>query len=192
MTLGGFLAASTSDFVQSIIMTIALITIVGFGVQTAGGFGAVAENARSLPGYLDLFKGYDYVTGGPASYGVLPVASTLAWGLGYFGMPHILLRFMAIEDPQKLSLSRRVATVWVVISMGVAILIGIVGNAMIAGGALGNMPDRLIRGFVPDMIETLFVNFPVFNIADSCLTVGCILVMVSLLCRPQDWQSNNS
>lgn len=66
------------------------------------------------------------------------------------------------------------------------------GLALMAGGALGNMPDRLIRGFVPDMIETLFISFPVFNIADSCLTVGCILVMVSLLCRPQDWQSINS
>ena len=71
-------------------------------------------------------------------------------------------------------------------------LFPLTGLTLMAGGALGNMPDRLIRGFVPDMIETLFVNFPVFNIADSCLTVGCILVMVSLLCRPQDWQSNNS
>ena len=61
------------------------------------------------------------------------------------------------------------------------------GLALMAGGATGNMLDRLIRGFVPDMIETLFVNFPVFNIADSCLTVGCVLVMISLLCRPQDW-----
>ena len=61
------------------------------------------------------------------------------------------------------------------------------GLALMAGGAIGNMADRLIRGFVPDMIETLFVNFPVFNIADSCLTVGCVLMMVSLLCRPKDW-----
>ncbi len=136
VVLGGFLAASTSDFVQSIIMTIALVVIVCFGISSAGGFGAVADNARSMPGYLDLFKGYDYATGGTASYGFLPVVSTLAWGLGYFGMPHILLRFMAIEDPKKLTLSRRVATVWVVISMGVAILIGIVGSAMIANGSL--------------------------------------------------------
>ena len=51
-----------------------------------------------------------------------PVVSTLAWGLGYFGMPHILLRFMAIDDPNKLKTSRRVASVWVVISMGMAVL----------------------------------------------------------------------
>ena len=61
------------------------------------------------------------------------------------------------------------------------------GLALMAGGAAGNMFDRLIRGFVPDMIETLFMQFPVFNVADSCLTVGCILLMASLLFRPKDW-----
>ena len=57
------------------------------------------------------------------------------------------------------------------------------GLALMAGGAVGNMADRLIRGFVPDMIETLFVNFPVFNIADSCLTVGCVIVMICILTK---------
>ena len=66
------------------------------------------------------------------------------------------------------------------------------GLALMAGGATGNMLDRLIRGFVPDMIETLFVNFPVFNIADSCLTVGCVLMMISLLGRPKDWEHIHS
>ena len=64
------------------------------------------------------------------------------------------------------------------------------GLALMAGGAAGNMFDRLIRGYVPDMIETLFVSFPVFNIADSVLVIGCILVMMSLLFRHDDW--NNS
>ena len=61
--------------------------------------------------------------------------------------------------------------------------LSLAGLALMAGGAAGNMFDRLIRGFVPDMIETLFMAFPVFNIADSCLTVGCVLVMVSILTR---------
>ena len=134
--LGGFLAASTTDFIQSIVMTIALIVVVLFGISSAGGWDAVVANAQSLPGYLNLTQGYDVATGGAASYNGLTIASTLAWGLGYFGMPHILLRFMAIEDPKKLKTSRRVGTIWVIISMGVAILIGIVGNAMISGGAL--------------------------------------------------------
>ena len=61
------------------------------------------------------------------------------------------------------------------------------GLALMAGGAAGNMADRLIRGYVPDMIEALFVHFPIFNVADSCLTVGCALVIISLLFRPDDF-----
>ena len=60
--------------------------------------------------------------------------------------------------------------------------------ALMAGGASGNMFDRLIRGFVPDMIETLFMNFPVFNVADSCLVIGCVMMMISLLFRADDWK----
>ena len=135
-SLGGFLAASTSDFIQSIVMTCALVIVVAFGIHAAGGWSSVVENAKALPGYLNVTQGYDAETGAAASYTPLVIASTLAWGLGYFGMPHILLRFMAIKDSKKLTLSRRVATVWVFIAMGVAILIGIVGCGMIANGAI--------------------------------------------------------
>ena len=135
-TFGGFLAASTTDFVQSIIMTIALLVVLGFGEGVVGGFGKVFDNVKSLPGFLDLFKGFNVATSETGSYGALSVASTLAWGLGYFGMPHILLRFMAIEDDSKLKLSRRVASVWVVISMGIAVLIGVVGYSLMQAGIL--------------------------------------------------------
>lgn len=139
--LGGFLAASFTDLVQSIIMTVALIVVLGYGVTKAGGMGAVITNAQSLAGYLSLANIHDPSTGGANPYSFLTVCSLLAWGLGYFGMPHILLRFMAIEDEKKLALSRRVASVWVVISMGVAIFIGVVGNGMTKAGALDQLAD---------------------------------------------------
>ncbi|MBQ4082405.1 MAG: sodium/proline symporter [Clostridia bacterium] len=140
-TLGGFLAASTTDFVQSIIMTIALLVVVGFSEGFVNGFDNVFANVQGLNGYLDLFKGFSVETGTTGSYGALPVASTLAWGLGYFGMPHILLRFMAIEDENKLKLSRRVASIWVVISMGIAVLIGVVGFSLMKNGFLPQYSD---------------------------------------------------
>ncbi len=136
-TLGGFLAASTTDFIQSIVMTIALFVVVGFGEGIAGGFGNVFANVQSLDGYLDIFKGFSVADGTAGSYGALPVASTLAWGLGYFGMPHILLRFMAVKDPEELKTSRRVASVWVIISMAVAILIGVIGYTLMKNGVIG-------------------------------------------------------
>ena len=135
-TLGGFLAASTTDFIQSIIMSVALVIVFVFGIETAGGMGAVMDNARSLPGYLTMFTTYDPVSGTEQAYPLLNICSMLAWGLGYFGMPHILLRFMAIEDENKLKLSRRVASTWVVISLIVAVMIGVVGLGMSKAGEL--------------------------------------------------------
>lgn len=135
-TMGGFLAASTTDFIQSIIMTVALVVILLFGVQVAGGWSSVMENARSMSGYLSMTMTHDAATGLARPYGGLNAFSMLAWGLGYFGMPHILLRFMAIEDAKKLKQSRRVASVWVVISMLIAVVIGLVGNAASKAGAI--------------------------------------------------------
>ena len=139
--LGGFLAASFTDLIQSIIMTIALVVVLGFGVNQAGGMDAVLSNAQSMAGYLSFTNIHDPSTGGSNPYGFLTICSLLAWGLGYFGMPHILLRFMAIEDEKKLTLSRRVASIWVVISMAVAIFIGVVGSAMTCAGALESLSD---------------------------------------------------
>lgn len=140
-SLGGFNAASTTDLIQSIVMTIALVIVLVFGITQAGGWDAVMANAQSLKGYLSMFDLHDVATGGSNSYGPLKILSTMAWGLGYFGMPHILLRFMAIENPDKIKLSRRVATIWVVISMSIGILIGVIGLGMVANNALAPLED---------------------------------------------------
>ncbi len=166
--MGGFLAASFTDLIQSIIMTVALIVVLSFGVAQAGGLDAVMDNARSLAGYLSLTQIHDAVTGGASSYSLLTICSLLAWGLGYFGMPHILLRFMAIEEEKKLALSRRVATVWVVISMGVAIFIGVVGNGMTKAGAMEQLADSET---IIVQIASLISHYGVF----AALIAGVIL-----------------
>ena len=77
------------------------------------------------------------MSGTAASYGFLPIVSTLAWGLGYFGMPHILLRFMAIRNEDEIKVSRRIASVWALLSMIVAIFIGIIGYSV---SVVGKVP----------------------------------------------------
>ncbi len=142
--LGGFLAESASDFMQAIVMIIALTVIVVIGVVSAGGIGAVIDNANNIPGFLEFFGLADptmvdgtqaVVDGTPLfneakPYGLLSVFSMMAWGLGYFGMPQVLLRFMAIRKEGELKRSRRIAIVWVVISLAVAVFIGIVGRQL--------------------------------------------------------------
>lgn len=102
-----------------------------FGVVTAGGIGEVIDNAKEIPGYLSMVTTYSVKEGASAPYGVLKVASMLAWGLGYFGMPHVLLRFMTIREESHLKRSRRIAIVWVLISMTAALAIGVVGASVL-------------------------------------------------------------
>jgi sodium/proline symporter len=118
--LGGFLAESASDFMQAVVMIIALTVIVTVGTVSAGGFGTVISNAKEIPGFLEFFgiaspsvnaTGEQLVEAGrpifgeATKYGFLTVCSTMAWGLGYFGMPQVLLRFMAIRKEEELKSS---------------------------------------------------------------------------------------
>ncbi len=135
-SLGGFKAVCMTDLVQSLAMTLSLIIVILFGVSQAGGWSAVLENAKSLQGYFSITQVHDPVSKTSSPYGLLTICSTMAWGLGYFGMPHILVRFMAIEDEKKISLSRRVASVWVVIAMFIALAIGVIGLAMSSAGKI--------------------------------------------------------
>ncbi len=139
--IGGFLAESASDFMQAIVMIFALVVVLIVGVANAGGIGQVIENAKSIDGYFMLTgmasptvdaNGVQtaYLFGDAQPYGFLSIISTLAWGLGYFGMPQVLLRFMAIRKADELKRSRRIATVWVVISLFVAVMIGIIGRSV--------------------------------------------------------------
>ncbi len=143
--LGGFLAESVSDFLQGIIMVIALCTILILGVVAAGGVPAVIENIKAIPGFFDFFgiaqpqlaDGVQQLDsagkplfGAAGGYGLLTIISTMSWGLGYFGMPQVLLRFMAITKSSELKKSRRIATVWCVISLFAAVAIGLIGRAL--------------------------------------------------------------
>ncbi len=143
--IGGFLAESVSDFMQAIVMVTALIVMIVVGVVNAGGVGAVIENSKNFSGFLSLTEVANPVTvdkvqqsilgiplfGEASKYGVLTIISTLAWGLGYFGVPQVLLRFMAIRNPGEIKRSRIIATSWCVISLAAAVMIGIIGRTLL-------------------------------------------------------------
>lgn len=153
--VGGFLAETASDTMQATVMIAALSMVLIFGVSAAGGISQVISNAKSIPGFFEFFgiasptvvDGVQQAQNGVPlfgeanKYGPYTVLSTLAWGLGYFGMPHVLLRFMAIRDEKEIKISATIAGVWVVISLFAAVMIGLIGRALFptalttAGGA---------------------------------------------------------
>ncbi len=168
--IGGFLAESTTDFIQGILMFFALIAILVVGTIKVGGMGAIMDNLEKIPRFMDFFGvatpvdatgaavssavGNEQAVvegvaqfGSGAAYSVLSVLSCLAWGLGYFGMPQVLLRFMAIRKSSELKKSRIIATTWCVISLFAAIAIGFIGRAL--------MPTLLTTA---GQSETIFIE----------------------------------
>ncbi|MDF2685768.1 MAG: sodium/proline symporter [Clostridia bacterium] len=128
--IGGFLAESTVDFIQGILMFISLIVIISLSTGTAGGITQVISDTGAKEGFLSLLSTSNVEENTSTGYSIISILSGLAWGLGYFGMPHVLLRFMAIRNAKELKKSRIIGTTWCVISLTIAVLIGIVGRAL--------------------------------------------------------------
>lgn len=178
-TVGGFSAVATMDLIQSVIMSVALVIIVVFGVVQAGGMDAVISHAKGLPGFLSFGQTYNAATGVAEPYGIIRIVSMLAWGLGYFGMPHILVRFMAIRDENELKLSRRIASLWVVISMGVAVFIGIAGHAVSAAGRIPLLEGSATETVIVRLSDLLSAYGILPAIVAGCILAGILAATMS-------------
>lgn len=120
---GGFLAVSYTDFVQGLMMVSALVAVPVVGLFAVGGFGEVADAVTTMqPDHLSMVKGVTFVG----------VVSSLAWGLGYFGQPHIVVRFMALRSAQEATAGRRIGIGWMLFSVGGAVATALVGLAYFA------------------------------------------------------------
>ena len=184
--LGGFLAESASDFMQALVMIAALSIIAVAGTAAAGGLDAVLDNARSIPGFFSFFGIASPVTadgvqqvdaagqplfGSAGEYGLLSIVSMLAWGLGYFGMPQVLLRFMAIRKEGELTRSRRIATVWVLISLSVAVFIGLMGRALFPTGLLtSSSAENVFILLSTNLLPPLFAGFVMAGILAATIS----------------------
>lgn len=178
-SVGGFAAVATMDLIQSIIMTTSLCVIVFFAIGQAGGWDAVVANAKAMPGYLDFFHTYNTTTKTGGDYGFLTIISTMAWGLGYFGMPHILVRFMAIRDEGELKISRRIAGIWVVISMAVAVLIGIVGYSVSLNGAIPMLEGNMTESVIVKLADLLSTHGLLLAIVAGVILAGILAATMS-------------
>lgn len=127
--LGGFLAVSWSDFFQGILMFLALIVTPIVAITEVGGFSAAMEKVSSInPSHLDA----------TANVGLMGIVSLMAWGLGYFGQPHIITRFMALKSKNDVPKARFIGMTWMVFALLGAIFTGFAGIAYFAGTPLAN------------------------------------------------------
>ncbi len=133
--MGGFLAVSWSDFVQGTLMFLALIIVPVAVIFNMGGLGELWSSLSQVnPDLLYVFRTVEFNPGAgsiwqstEAGFSAIELISLLGWGLGYFGMPHILVRFMSIEDGEQLPVSQFIGVTWVVITLIGAVFVGIIG-----------------------------------------------------------------
>ena len=143
--LGGYMAVCWTDFIQGSLMFVAIVLVPAIVVSGAGGFASTVDALNEINPYLQsLFTNASTAK----AAGFIGLASCMAWGLGYFGMPHILVRFMSINNPAEVKGSRRIAMSWVTISLGAATVIGLVFHLYLKQKGLtladvGNDPEKM-------------------------------------------------
>ena len=135
--LGGFMAVCWTDFIQGCMMFLAIVLVPIIGMIVAGGFTeTMTRLSTTAPQLLDIAPD-------TSSTGVIAIISALAWGIGYFGQPHILVRFMAIGNPAELKKSKHIAMTWVVISLAAAVLVGLVGKVVLNTPLTGSDTEKV-------------------------------------------------
>lgn len=152
--LGGFTAVCWTDTIQGAIMFFALIFVPIGAVFAMGGIDEVTLRLAQLtPESLGFFPEID------GRINTMLLASALGWGLGYFGQPHILVRFMAIDSPDMIKKSRIIAMIWVIITLACAVAIGIIGKAYMPDLADGEtIYMAMIDTMFPDVISGILLT----------------------------------
>lgn len=170
--VGGFLAVCTTDLIQGVLMFFALLAIVFFGYAAVGGADQIAAQLSGVNGYFSIWGVNNPVDNSFTQYGALDIISILAWGLGYFGMPHVLLRFMAIRKTNQIKQSRRIATVWVVIALGAAILIGVIGRALLGNVLMNGAQETVFSALATTLFPALIAGVLISGILASTMSTS--------------------
>ncbi len=169
---GGFLAVSMTDFVQGVIMLFALVIVPIVAFTDLGGVSVVTESVRNIdPGMLNIFTGMSF----------LGIVSLMAWGLGYFGQPHIIVRFMAIRSVKDVPTARNIGMSWMIVSLIGALATGFAGRAYVAKTAMTlDDPETIFLVFTQFLFTPLVSGFLLAAILAAIMsTISSQLLVVS-------------
>lgn len=155
--MGGFMAVCVTDFIQGTLMLIGLllVPILAYAMIGPGNLGSILDQSQVAGGHASYLS---LIQNGDRPYTFVEIFSQLAWGLGYCGMPHILTRFMAVKNQKELKKSRVIAIVWVALSLGAAVLIGVIGRAYLFPTILGTEGAVSTENVFIEMITKMFTQ----------------------------------
>ncbi|TAJ44491.1 sodium/proline symporter PutP [Methanofollis fontis] len=179
---GGFKAVCLTDFIQGTLMFFALITVPLMACFIMGGPGVTVDAISQLnPALLNPFLDEN---GNPLT--VIAIVSLLAWGLGYFGQPHILVRFMAIRRPEEIREARSVAMIWVIISLCAAVAIGLVGKVFLSQPLVGADSETVFMVLTGDLFVSFIAGIILCGILAAIMSTASSQLLVSASAVSQD------
>lgn len=181
--VGGFLAVSLTDFIQGSMMFLAILLVPITATFILGGPIATYDSIHALN--AAFFEPLTKPDG--STIGFVEMVSLLAWGLGYFGQPHILVRFMAIRSSKELGHAMRIAMVWVILSLAAAVLVGMIGKAYLTQTLVGTETETVFLVMTHDLFPPFLAGFVLSAVLAAIMSTASGQLLVAASAFAQDF-----
>ena len=181
--IGGFLAVSRTDFIQGVMMFFAILIVPTCAAMSLGGFG---DTISAISAYKEsMFQPLTKPDG--SSMGVIELISLLAWGIGYFGQPHILVRFMAIRSTKELPQATRIAMTWVILSLAAAVAIGMVGTVYLTTPLEGTNAETVFLLMTNQLFPPIVAGLLLSAVLAAIMSTASSQLLVAASAFAQDF-----
>ena len=181
--IGGFLAVSRTDFIQGVMMFFAILIVPTCAAMSLGGFG---ETISAISAYkATLFQPLTKPDG--STMGAIELISLLAWGIGYFGQPHILVRFMAIKSTSELPQATRIAMTWVILSLAAAVAIGMVGTVYLTTPLEGTDSETVFLVMTNQLFPPIVAGLLLSAVLAAIMSTASSQLLVAASAFAQDF-----
>jgi sodium/proline symporter len=180
--LGGFMAVCWTDFVQGVLMFFAILMVPITAMALLGGPVVTCKSIAGVnPQFLNPFAAAD-----GSSLSPIAIISLMAWGLGYFGQPHILVRFMAIKSVRQIPQARRIAMVWVILTLGAAVAVGLVGRVFLRDTLSGTATETVFMIMSNKIFYSFIAGIILSGILAAIMSTASAQLLVTASAISQD------
>lgn len=181
--LGGFMAVCWTDFIQGVMMFFAILAVPITATFLIGGPAATAASLATLN--AEMFNPLTNAAGKPLT--LVTIISLMAWGLGYFGQPHILVRFMAIRSSHQIKEATNIAMTWVILSLGAAVLVGMVGRVFLQQPLEGAAVETVFMVMTTTLFSPFFAGLIMSAVLAAIMSTASSQLLVTASAVSQDF-----
>ena len=180
---GGFLAVAATDYIQGVMMFFAIIIVPGMAIYALGGINDTASAINLInPNFFNPL-----INGDGSTITFISFISLVGWGLGYFGQPHILVRFMAIRNAKEISQATHIAMTWVVISLASAVAVGMVGHAYLTSPLDGSATETIFLVLTHELFSPFASGLIMAAVLAAIMSTASSQLLVAASAFAQDF-----